>query len=535
MVPRRSPLVVTLATSTLLLGSLACNSAADSATDTATNSAANAEVTPDSTPAAPVGSPAALDPALAGPIELSKAVPADVAALMVMRAPKSLFATATQFGWLGQADPDADQAMRAEVDAFLRDRVGVQLTSTSAVTVYYAASPERFGVILDGVEGQLIGPEHGRHGETVVRLLAGTDDLFTAHHGALLLMGTEPAIANMLDTLDGKLPALVDEPGELGALLTSQSAGASLAVVAELARLPNDIAGPAAQIGAERGYLGFGAGGLRMVASGTPEGMLATSKLVTQGLAEALAEVERNKAAMTQGDDILLGVAAITGAHMGKRLSAILQPKLDGGRLSIEIPLALGDATTITALLGVAAAVAVPALQKYMRRAKTAEAKVQLAKLYDATASYFSAEHINRGADLADMVPTHSCPNNGQLMGEAGITPPLSTNCNEGPGGRCVPSEAASDSGGGDYDVAMWIDNPVWAALDFQQDTGHFFHYNFIWANSGDGGYGSCQFTVQAFADLDDDGVFSTYERYGAGDISGVNAAIGLYIDNEVE
>ena len=43
------------------------------------------------------------------------------------------------------------------------------------------------------------------------------------------------------------------------------------------------------------------------------------------------------------------------------------------------------------------------------------------------------------------------------------------------------------------------------------------------------------QFTAQAFADLDADGIFSTYERSGAGDIQGVNASIGLYVDQEVE
>ena len=40
---------------------------------------------------------------------------------------------------------------------------------------------------------------------------------------------------------------------------------------------------------------------------------------------------------------------------------------------------------------------------------------------------------------------------------------------------------------------------------------------------------------MQAFGDLDDDGIYSTFERSGAADMSGVNAAAGLYIDNELE
>ena len=66
-------------------------------------------------------------------------------------------------------------------------------------------------------------------------------------------------------------------------------------------------------------------------------------------------------------------------------------------------------------------------------------------------------------------------------------------------------------------------------------EQGHYFHYNFIWNNDTSDPYGRCQFTVQAFGDLDDDGVFSTFERSGAADQLGINASIGLYIDNEIE
>ena len=195
----------------------------------------------------------------------------------------------------------------------------------------------------------------------------------------------------------------------------------------------------------------------------------------------------------------------------------------------------------VVAILGILAVVAVPALQKYMRRAKTAEAKTQLAKLYDAASSFFKSEHADRGAtnfigaggDVEDMAP-HRCPHpNGQPAGgEAGVTPALAFNCNEGPGGRCIP--ATGGGGAGYYDIALWNDNAVWNGLNYLQEQGHYFHYNFIAVNNTTG-YGQCQFTAQAFADLDDDAVFSTYERSGAGDQQGVNAAIGLYVDQEVE
>jgi prepilin-type N-terminal cleavage/methylation domain-containing protein len=195
----------------------------------------------------------------------------------------------------------------------------------------------------------------------------------------------------------------------------------------------------------------------------------------------------------------------------------------------------------VVAILGILAVVAVPALQKYMRKAKTAEAKTQLAKLYDAASSFFKAEHADRGAtafigdggNVADMAP-HRCPHpdGSPAGGQAGITPDIGTNCNEGPGGRCIP--ATGGGGSGYYPIEDWNNNAVWNGMNFLQEQGHYFHYNFVATNELQG-YGRCQFTAQAFADLDDDALFSTYERSGAGDIQGVNAAIGLYVDQEVE
>jgi len=46
---------------------------------------------------------------------------------------------------------------------------------------------------------------------------------------------------------------------------------------------------------------------------------------------------------------------------------------------------------------------------------------------------------------------------------------------------------------------------------------------------------GGCKFTAQAFGDLDEDGVFSTFERSGAADENGTNAGADLYIDQELE
>lgn len=177
---------------------------------------------------------------------------------------------------------------------------------------------------------------------------------------------------------------------------------------------------------------------------------------------------------------------------------------------------------------------------KYQLRSKTSEARVQLAKMFDGASSYFHTEHVSRdqvlaigGGEAIDDTAPHQCPNDGSLKGSAGITPPLSVKCSEGPGGRCVPVDG-EPKGPGQYSMDAWTENKVWNSLNFMVEQGHYFHYDFRWENDPTG-YGGCQFTAQAFGDLDDDGVFSTFERSGAADQNGVNAAAGLYIDQELE
>ncbi|MEX1362200.1 MAG: prepilin-type N-terminal cleavage/methylation domain-containing protein, partial [Nannocystaceae bacterium] len=164
----------------------------------------------------------------------------------------------------------------------------------------------------------------------------------------------------------------------------------------------------------------------------------------------------------------------------------------------------------VVAILGILAAIAIPALTKYMRRSKTSEARVQLAKVFDSASAYFTEEHVERGATqvigggggITELAP-HRCPHQpGEETGnsQATVTPDLGLNCNLGPGGRCIPA-GGGGGGAGYYDIALWTDNPVWSGLNFQQEQGHYFHYNFVASNSGTG-YGECQFTAQAFGDL---------------------------------
>lgn len=192
----------------------------------------------------------------------------------------------------------------------------------------------------------------------------------------------------------------------------------------------------------------------------------------------------------------------------------------------------------VLAILGVLSSLAVPTVALYIRRTKTGEARLHIAKLFDASASFFASDRVDRG-DVGGIGQggtlaqgAHRCPFplGSPAGGQAGLTPTIP--CADGPSGRCVPS--TSPAGPGYYDFAEWTENQVWFQLDFQQEQAHHYRYNYASQNSNVG-YGSCQFTAQAFGDLDGDGLHSTFERPGAADQNGVNAAWGLHIRRVVE
>ena len=165
----------------------------------------------------------------------------------------------------------------------------------------------------------------------------------------------------------------------------------------------------------------------------------------------------------------------------------------------------------VVAIIGILAAVAIPAFMKYIRRSKTVEATMNVRKLFDSSVSYFEGEHANKtGQALAKQFPTNAGPSPGATATAA---------CCGQKGDKCVPAPTNFQS-------------DTWSSLNFSVDDPFYFSYQYNSAGTETG----ANFQAYAFGDLDCDSIYSTYERSGSvmTDRS-VSGGSGLYSKNEIE
>lgn len=169
--------------------------------------------------------------------------------------------------------------------------------------------------------------------------------------------------------------------------------------------------------------------------------------------------------------------------------------KLLQGMTITEIMIAMA----IVALL---ASIAIPSFINYIRSSKTSEAVSNIRTIYSGEVSYFLNDKIQRGAGALITSRFVTCP-----------TTPASV----------PPGEKRSGN---------W-DNPNWAAVQFAQDSPVLFSYTTEASGIGT----SAEFTARAEGDLDNDGVYSLFERTGAvNDSSGdIEASAGIYIVRDIE
>jgi prepilin-type N-terminal cleavage/methylation domain-containing protein len=157
----------------------------------------------------------------------------------------------------------------------------------------------------------------------------------------------------------------------------------------------------------------------------------------------------------------------------------------------------------VVAIIGLLAAIAIPAFGRYVRRARTSEAVGQLNRLWLGSITYYEADHFVQNGGDPEMLPRQfPGPVSEQVGGST-------ADCCENPGYKCP----GQDTG---------YERPVWQALDFAMPDPY--HFKPSYRSSGQGP--SAAFVAETVGNLDCDAVRSSFIRRGSitsvtGDVSG--------------
>ena len=164
----------------------------------------------------------------------------------------------------------------------------------------------------------------------------------------------------------------------------------------------------------------------------------------------------------------------------------------------------------VVAIIGILAAVAIPAFMKYIRRSKTSEATMNLRKIFDGSVSYYVREQaLRNGTSVPRQFPVTVAQTPAGLVN---MCPGQSSQ-------KFLP------------DSETW-NSASWEGLSFAVDDP--FYYVYSYDSTGVGT--TAEFTARANGDLNCDALESTFERIGTVDAeNNVSGGAGLFMKNELE
>ena len=149
----------------------------------------------------------------------------------------------------------------------------------------------------------------------------------------------------------------------------------------------------------------------------------------------------------------------------------------------------------VVAIIGILAAVAIPAFMKYIKKSKTTEATTHVQKIYLGARTYWMDRNTKEGQITADQ-PQFPAP----------------TVVNTGDATMCAMGGALEK---GAPSAALWAAEP-WPALKFSMDDAHYYAYAYSVTNQpGNAGGQGSEFTAIAVGNLDCDTTFSRFTMFG--------------------
>ena len=410
---------------------------------------------------------------------------------------------------LGRAYFAQSPDLQDDMGLYFTKRLGVDLTRVDGIAAWSTQlTPQpSFALFLrlpqSGVPS-LTGTQRGSIDGAV--LVAFGKNLVAAAVPGGVLIGDEAEVRLGVAVAHQRAPA-VGAKSPLAPLL-AQARDADLAAgLAASAVHDPQLRAAAATYGVDNVALRFRADGqVVMEISGDAQKLKNTKTLVESGVnaAIALLKVQHDRALADDHIDFAAGLGAVAGYRQLVALWKEFAPRLEGDKLVSRYQMPqLKTSNMIVPLVGIGAAVAIPAFMTYIRRSKTVEASMNVRRLAEGAARLAADQPPKKKSRFAFPKSTAWTPARG---------------CCGRPADKCEP------------DASLWTDS-TFAALGFSVDDPHYYQYRV----TSEGRGAAARMTVEARGDLDCDGKPSSWKRVVTVDAQG-NPSVGpLQSVDEIE